>query len=62
MDSLERPKRRNMNMRFVTWNVRSLYKLGSLMTVSRELYRYRLDIVGVHRASRGTLIFLREGE
>jgi hypothetical protein len=48
MDSLDkRPKRRNMDMRFGTWNVRSLYRVGSLMTVSRELSRYRLDLVGV---------------
>jgi hypothetical protein len=47
-DSLDkRPKLRNMDMRFGTWNVRSLYKAGSLMTVSRELTRYKLDIVGV---------------
>jgi exonuclease III len=36
-----------MDMKFGTWNVRSLYRAGSLMTVSRELSRYRLDIVGV---------------
>jgi exonuclease III len=36
-----------MDMRFGTWNVRSLYRVGSLMTVSRELSRYRLDLVGV---------------
>jgi exonuclease III len=36
-----------MDMRFGTWNVRSLYRTGSLMTVSRELSRYRLDLVGV---------------
>jgi hypothetical protein len=29
------------------WNMQSLYKVGSLMTVSRELSRYRLDLVGV---------------
>jgi exonuclease III len=34
-------------MRFGTWNVRSLYRAGSLMTVSRELSRYKLDLVGV---------------
>jgi hypothetical protein len=28
-------------MRFGTCNVRSLYRAGSLMTVSRELSRYR---------------------
>jgi exonuclease III len=37
-----------MDMRFGTWNVRSLYRAGSLMTVSRELARYKLDLVGVH--------------
>jgi hypothetical protein len=37
-DSLDkRPKRRNMDMRFGFWNVRSLYRAGSLMTVLREL-------------------------
>ena len=30
-----------------TWNVRSLYRAGSLMTVARELARYKLDLVGV---------------
>jgi exonuclease III len=34
-------------MRFGTWNRRSLYRSGSLMTVARELARYKLDIVGV---------------
>jgi exonuclease III len=34
-------------MRFGTWNVRSLCKLGSLITVARELSRYQLDLVGV---------------
>jgi exonuclease III len=36
-----------MDMRFGTWNIRSLYRVGSLMTISRELSRYRLDLVGV---------------
>jgi hypothetical protein len=35
-----------MDMRFGKWNVRSLYRAGSLTTVSRELSRYRLDLVG----------------
>jgi hypothetical protein len=48
MDSLDkRPKLRNMNMRFGLWNVRSLYRMGSLTTVSRELSKYKLDLVGV---------------
>jgi hypothetical protein len=36
-----------MDMRFGTRNVRILYRVGSLMTVSRKLSRYRLDLVGV---------------
>jgi hypothetical protein len=36
-----------MDIIFGTWNIRSLYRVGSLMTVSRELSRYRLELVGV---------------
>jgi hypothetical protein len=36
-----------MDMRFGTWNVRSFYRAGSLITVSSELARYTLDLVGV---------------
>jgi hypothetical protein len=34
-------------MKFGTWNDRSLNTAGSLMTVSRELARYTLDLLGV---------------
>ena len=30
-----------------TWNVRSLYRAGSLMAVAKELARYKLDLVTV---------------
>jgi exonuclease III len=36
-----------MDMRFFTWNVRSLYRSGSLRTVARELGKYKLDLVDV---------------
>jgi hypothetical protein len=36
-----------MDMRFGTCNVRSLYMAGSLVTVSKELSKYKLDLVGV---------------
>ena len=45
-----------------TWNVRSLYRAGSLTAAARELARYKLDLVGVqevrcdkggHSKSRG---------
>jgi exonuclease III len=48
MDSLaKQPKHSKMDMRFGTWNVGSLYRIGSLMTVARELGKYKLDLVGV---------------
>jgi exonuclease III len=34
-------------MRFGTWNVRSLYREGSLMTVVSEISKCKLDLVGV---------------
>ena len=34
-------------MRFGTWNVRSLYRPGSLRAAERELTRYKLELVGV---------------
>jgi exonuclease III len=34
-------------MRFGTWKVRSLYSIGSLKRVARELGKYKLDLVGV---------------
>jgi exonuclease III len=47
-DSLARqPKHRKMDMRFGTWNVGSLYRIGSLMIVVRELGKYKLGLVGV---------------
>jgi hypothetical protein len=33
-------------MRFGTWKVRSLYRLGCLKTAARELGRCKLDLVG----------------
>jgi hypothetical protein len=36
-----------MDMRFGTWNVRSLYREGSLTAAARELARYESDLVGV---------------
>ena len=46
-DPLVQPKKEKSNMRFVTWNVRSLYRSGSLMTAVRDLRRHKLDLVGV---------------
>jgi hypothetical protein len=35
-----------MDMVIGLWNVRNLYSAGSLMTASRELARYKFDLVG----------------
>jgi len=34
-------------MKFGSWNVRSLYRAGSLTATVRELARYKLYLVGV---------------
>ena len=46
-DTLVRPKQRQRDMRFGSWNVRSLYRAGSFTAAARELARYKLDLVGV---------------
>ena len=46
-DTLVQPKQQRRDMRFGTWNVRSLYRAGSLTAPARELARYKLDLVGV---------------
>jgi exonuclease III len=54
MDSLEkRPKQKKMDMRFGTWNVKSLYGAGSLRTVVEEISKYKLDLVGVQEVRWG---------
>jgi hypothetical protein len=55
-DSLDKqPKLMKMDIRFGTWNVRSLYRAGSLMTVAKEISKYKLHLVGVQevRCYRG---------
>ena len=47
IDTLVRPKHRKRGMRFGTWNVKSLYRAGSLTAAARELGRYKLDLVHV---------------
>jgi hypothetical protein len=34
-------------MRFVTWKVRSLYRVGAIKSVVGELEKYKLDLVGI---------------
>ena len=44
---VSRSRKRNKDILLGTWNVRSLYRAGSLMAVAIELARYKLDVVGV---------------
>jgi exonuclease III len=36
-----------MDMRFGTWNISRLYRIGSLKTVARELGKYKVDLVAL---------------
>jgi hypothetical protein len=38
-------------MKCKTWKIKRFYRAGSLMTVSRELFRYRLDLVEVEEVT-----------
>ena len=49
-------------MRFGTWNVRSLYRAGSLTAAARELARYELDLMGVQEVRWDTRGKARVGD
>jgi hypothetical protein len=54
-----------MDISFGMWNVRILYRAGSLMTVAKEISKYEIDLVGVKRWRRTSSqihIFLWKGE
>ncbi|PNF22443.1 hypothetical protein B7P43_G15414 [Cryptotermes secundus] len=55
MDSVEKqPSQKKMDMRSDTWNVRSMYRAGSLKAVTVEVSKYKLGLVGVQvRWDRG---------
>jgi endonuclease/exonuclease/phosphatase family metal-dependent hydrolase len=40
-----------MDMRFGTWNVRSMYRASSLGAVGEEISEYKLDLVGVQEVT-----------
>jgi hypothetical protein len=45
-----------------TWNVRSMYRSGSLLTADRDLAQYKLDLVGVQEVRGDKGGTLRAGE
>jgi len=44
--ALQQHKQWKTDIRFGTWNVRSLYRSRSLKTVARQLVKYRVYLVG----------------
>ena len=49
-------------MKLGTWNIRSLYRAGSLKAAARELGRYKLDVVGVQEVRWNKGGTVREGD
>ena len=47
LEEVQRSRQRKRDIVLGTWNVRSLYRAGSLTVVARVLARYKLDLVGV---------------
>jgi hypothetical protein len=43
-------------MRFSILNIRSLYRAGSQVTVSKELSKYKLDLVGTEEGGGTELV------
>ena len=56
-NTVVRPKQWKRKRRFGTWNVRNLYRSGSLTTAARELARHKLNLVGIQefRWDKGAL-------
>jgi hypothetical protein len=47
-DSLDKwPKLRKKDMSFGTWNIISLYRAGSLLTIAKEISKHKFDLVRV---------------
>jgi hypothetical protein len=46
-------KQKKMDMRFGTWNVRSMYRAGSLRAVAEKISKYKLEFVGVQEVRWG---------
>ena len=47
LEEASRSRQRKRDILLGTWNVRSLYRAGSLTAAASELARYKLDLVGV---------------
>jgi hypothetical protein len=47
MDTLEQARQHKTDTRYGTWNVRNLYRAGSLTTVVSKLTKYNFDLEAV---------------
>jgi len=52
-DAFKQNEQWHMDLRFGTWNVRSLYRTGSLETVESKLAKYNLDVMAVQDVRQG---------
>ena len=46
LEEVSRSRQRKRDVVLGTWNIRSLFRAGSLKAVARELARYKLDSLG----------------
>ena len=46
LEEASRNRKRKRDIMLGTWNVRSLYRAGSLKAAARELAKCKLDLVG----------------
>ena len=53
LEEVSRSRKRDRDILLGTWNVRSLYRAGALMTAARELARYKLGLVGLQEVRWG---------
>ena len=58
----EASRKINREKKLSTWNVRSFYRAGSLKATSRELARYKLDVVGVQEVRWDKVGTVRAGD
>jgi hypothetical protein len=62
LEKVSRSRKRNRDILLGTWNVRSLYRAGSLMASARKLARYKLDLVGVQEVRWDKEGTVKEGD
>jgi exonuclease III len=62
LEEVSHSRKRNRDILLGTWNVRSLYRTGSLMAAVRELARYKLDLVGVQEVRWNKEGIIKAGE